>query len=1198
MLPTQTYLDHLDECFPKAVFFLEDFHNEMKSLPQGEYKNINKQKEDNFDKILTFSDEYFKSEEGDPKVKNEQCKKLKDPVNNLLYDFTEKLKNKSLDEEVKNDLDKKMDKLWGLMGEIIKNDKDNYIINTKEPSRVKEMINKINNMIKENINIKKQGKVRFIPLNISRKCCNDEYVNNGLIDFVKEDFQNMKTNEEDAIEIKYIDLEILANVSKHPGSMIEIMKSDNLLNVIKAELINPNLTIKQRGIISELIHNATKSNYEIQNILKKNPELMSLILKKILNDPVKTLEKDQKQIAQNDIDTLYNILKDDNNIKTLNELKLLDENDLKNLVNAYDKLDPKLTEPLKPILNNLEQINNNKKEITTAEDDEFDLKEITRKVTTCYKVHRDTLLKMGTKSNEIVQCSFNQGELYRGSRPKIADENEEEENENENDDVPEMPVLERASSIHQKKLSYVTGTLLFNPLNTKIKSKLDTNENEEMSTDLDKILATLRKNYDDLKQFKGENPELDQKKIDNCMTCLSLLKKIALAPDNHKPILERGFMNWIDNFNDDFKLINKDDTPNIDSIEFPIMVEAKDVLQACSNSEDAKPFIRDSNVLMDIIGELNVLYDKPDLVKSNDNIGKCFLYDNVIFSNLCKDKKGLDVILGQLGLEKLMSFGQKTGNSNLLEGILSMLINYVKNAQNKDDIPQDIIDSVFEILDKCMNLKVGKTPQIMSKCLILGGLLYSSKHAPKIDNIDLIKNMNDDIDLYKEDENYVNTCLNTLYILANKPNLQKALDIGLLKKLNDLVLKTKDELENQQNEENENLDTNANLKNIYNLTKIYNKLADVDPINVQKFNSMGISNNSINFMNKFNEIIEPMSEEEKRSRIRQKLYNDNKKDKEDESLNVENDNKLNEEKKEEEGDFKDDDKDVNIKTKNELIRGIMGNSMNVMKKVTADPNNNEYIANETPFSDTLLKTLDNKNNDKTFISSGLHALENYLKTEKGKNFENLDLNKLYNLLKNLQMYYYSDPNIMQTINNISSSLVQNLKDDKKGFIIKFFNLLNDSIKIQDKNAEFILPSLKQMYDCLTKKPFLENQVGEEIIPNILNLLSKYTDNLEIQEQCYKILELLSKNSKFCSLMMNKKLIGFVKETLKNQQLNDEIIKNGGHPVKESILNLLNNLLTDKSNCQLISDELCEFLNKEIETKGYNQETKNVINILN
>ena len=116
------------------------------------------------------------------------------------------------------------------------------------------------------------------------------------------------------------------------------------------------------------------------------------------------------------------------------------------------------------------------------------------------------------------------------------------------------------------------------------------------------------------------------------------------------------------------------------------------------------------------------LYEKPELIAANSDIQTLFKHDNVIFSNLCKNKNVFDEIFSKMGLDKLLELGKKTGNVNLLDSILNMVKNYVKNTPDKSKIPPKTLDSIFEIMNKCEGLNDRHEP-LMSKVLDLGDLL-------------------------------------------------------------------------------------------------------------------------------------------------------------------------------------------------------------------------------------------------------------------------------------------------------------------------------------------------------------------------------------------------------------------------------------------------------------------------------------------
>ena len=160
-------------------------------------------------------------------------------------------------------------------------------------------------------------------------------------------------------------------------------------------------------------------------------------------------------------------------------------------------------------------------------------------------------------------------------------------------------------------MPFVSGTLLLHGAdNAKIKSSLSVKENPEISNNINDILTLLRKNYNDIKT--SDDPELNLIRVDNVHKCLNLLKKLSLAPDNHKPILEGGFMNFMEKLDEDYKLFKENVEPDINNKNLGFAVDSKNVLQACSNSENAIPIIAESPVFDSTIDEVTKLYDKSE----------------------------------------------------------------------------------------------------------------------------------------------------------------------------------------------------------------------------------------------------------------------------------------------------------------------------------------------------------------------------------------------------------------------------------------------------------------------------------------------------------------------------------------------------------------------------------------------------------
>ena len=150
--------------------------------------------------------------------------------------------------------------------------------------------------------------------------------------------------------------------------------------------------------------------------------------------------------------------------------------------------------------------------------------------------------------------------------------------------------------------------------------------------------------------------------------------------------------------------------------------------------------------------------------------------------------------------------------------------------------------------------------------------------------------------------------------------------------------------------------------------------------------------------------------------------------------------------------------------------------------------------------------------------------------------------------------------------------------------------------MQDYNPDLVLMSMKLMHDGLVKKPYLVDEVYDETVPPTLNLLKLYKDNPEIQENGYKILSLFAKNNVFGSAMISNGLLDVIKDTLENTLFSDSL-KATAKGLKGEIFRLLNSLSLEKDNCPKIADELMGNLISGVKEKGYNEEGKDIVPLL-
>ena len=1230
---TENYLAHLGALFSKAVPFLDDLHKEINNDPHGRYPDLKKEKEENLDEILNGTEQYYKCDE-DNDIKAEGSKDMFDVCLNLIDDLSkDDIVEKGREDKLRN-INKITNKLWNLVNHAIKSDENNYLVDPNNANRLRELINKLDTAI--NVKGVNDKKLREIPKNLSEKIPNGEdKVGQEILDFI---FNDLAKHGNDP-DVRYLDELTLCNLSKFQGLMKQIMKNDGIWKRLKQEYQDPNITYEKRLMLAKLFNNATKNNYNIENMIDNDPQGMKALLDKMINDPVKTLENGGADIAETEVETLCNLLKETNNYRAFTRNKLITENQIQKLDSLYKNLDPKIGEPLKPILAQIREEDKAKKEKDNVAGDEKKLLTIEKRVGNCFETHKKILLKYASLSPEIekpIPGKLNDDRWEPGKRApddnrplpgklknpfdgqgKPEDKNrpipgklknpfdgqgkpeERERNipgklknpfgpgapEGSDRNTPgklspfgEQPegndFLKKASSL--RKMSFVSGALLLHQAdNAKIKSSLSSKENPEITNDINNIISMLRKNYNDMKNTK--EPELNVQRAENVHKCLNLLKKLALAPDNHKPILEGGFMNFMEKLDDDYKLIKDNGEPDLNNKNLGFEVNSKNVLQACSNSDNAIPIIAESPVFESTIKEVNNLYNRPELIAANGDVEKLFSYDNVIFSNLCKDKEAFNNIFNKMGLDKLMKLGKKTGNANLLHAILNMLKNYIKNSPDLNRVPPEIIESTFEIMNKSAGLSDRNAP-LMCEVLNLGDLLYKDNLKPRVENLQLIKIMNDDIDSFKGNHGYLNSCLNLLSKLTkdNPMNAKQALDSGLLKKLNlqvsNIVQEGPEKYE--ANKDNNEEDENGYLKTCYNLSKLYKNLVENDMENVDKFNQMGITEKTVNMLDHFNKKVEPKTEEEKAA----DLY----RNKELSSSSYR----------------KGEEENVDKMKPSQLVRGIMTNCGGALEQITVPPASNDYLSTRTTFNDTINKTLENENNDTDYLISALRALSNHVFNDNGKNYSKLDLPRDYKICRELQSKFYSNPEILSNINSLAGAMVRNLKDDNKGkeYAKKFYDLIPESIKVQDYNPDLVLMSLKLMNDSLNKKPYLIDHVYDETVPTVLNILKLYKDNPEIQENGYKILSAFARNNIFSSAMINNGLLDVMKDTLQNTLFSDEM-KDNVIELKSEIFKLVNTLSQEKENCPKISDELMGNLISNVIEKGYTDEGKIIVPLL-
>ena len=1131
--------------------------NNDDDLEENKYK-YNKLYEDYLDNVYDNSDAFIEMYKKDNNTiinnnekdnnnipnKNEDVLKTKNKnfntVLNKMNEFymSDNINNKNNNEKNENIVENLL--------EIMDNDKNNK----SNPETLKKMWKVIGNAIendkeylndpennetiyvlldnlKNNINNNDNNMVyRKIPNTICKNINNDERINNIIMEINTNDYLNNSKNNNNKLKNKNI--ETFSILSSNPQNIKTILKNKELWNALKKDIENIDPNDEEYNIYMNIIKNIFKNNNNIDYLIENEPESLKMIINKIKNN--------SNNNNENEIEIINSLLQ---MYAPLKEKNIINDEDIDKISEKF-KENENLNKIITEIKNNNNKNNNNDLELLKSID-----------------------LQLNNYLNEDENNDDNKIKL-RGKK-KILKNQKEDSNIN-------------------RQLSFITSSLLYNK-EIENSDKVSMIKNPEITNIIDTNINLIKKNYNELINDNNNN-ELNENRNNIITSSLANLKKLCISKDNHKYILESGLLNFIENLSNDLK---NDNNKNIKDYLTDYNVQSKDILQCTSNSENCIPLIINSSVFPEITSEYINFYNSADLLADNPINQKLFLYDNIIFSNVCKSKKGFDLIFNEIGLDKIIDIGYNTNNIFLLESIILMLINYVNN-NNLDKISIHILEDMLNIINKvlCLNTE-DKTALLLSHTYNLISLIYViSRLVPYFYKIKLIEHIAFDFDNFGDDFRYLNSTLHVLGVICknNPVNSYKCVKYKLINKLKDRV---------------EKLNENYNKEIIYNLTKLYYSLVVNNMKNVEEFNNLGITENVIYYLDYFNDKpkeikktlsfklrkgiekvinIKRVATFGKKNLITSHQFKSKKENLTDNKNNLSNsvnsfsglkDNKI---------DYK---------------NGIMKNCIQTLEQITISHNANIYLSNNTEFNNVIHETLTNEKNDIFLICMTLHTLGNYLYTVAGKNISNLNLNELYILLEKLQKENYANSDILININFICGGIIKNINDTEN--IIKFFNLISESIKCQDWNENLILMGLKMMYIGIEKHKEIIESIFEDIFPNLFNILYLYKENFSIQLYCFKILTLFANcNKNIINTLINNGLLNYIKDAITNEKYSKT---NQNKILMRNVLyNLLLILTTEgKKTIVEISESLLNIILNILYEEGYNENNVLLLKLL-
>ena len=543
------------------------------------------------------------------------------------------------------------------------------------------------------------------------------------------------------------------------------------------------------------------------------------------------------------------------------------------------------------------------------------------------------------------------------SNPQFDSEETEEKESPENQNI-----LETSSFVNRRKLSTTTKHLFFDKFNNQIVSPISTKIRDDISNALDSLLALIRLLYSG--QKNNPDPKVQEERMNLLKECLNVLKMISISPDNHKPIVELGLLNFFE------KLLAENKEEN-----FILCMYCLDILKNCTLTEAVSIMLIDSPIIEKILNELLDFYVDPEKLKKDENIPKYFLYENIIFANILKTQKGFEYLLNKVPIDKLIFMGKSTGNIDFLTSIIDILINYL--VIKKEKFTDEQLNDIIPICNKGMTIPE-RTINLISKSLKLTGLIHNNTTKDKIAEMSLVKIINDTFEDNKEDKEYFKNAIYVLSIicLENKTYSEEAIDTKLLdkimKKINFFII----ELKEPTVEEDELM---------VNYSDFLKNLLEKKEENRKKMCTEEIFENVLKIINLYSpQIIQ-----------KRKLENI-----------IESDSK-------------------SIKPR--LFNVIILSLFKVLTLLTIDDDCIEIITKNN-FIATILDTISKPNVFSKVVIQALLALRNYfMKDLKDKWVQN-EIEELYNILKTLQKDFYANSEVLTNINHICGYILKECKN--------------------------------------------------------------------------------------------------------------------------------------------------------------------------
>ena len=245
----------------------------------------------------------------------------------------------------------------------------------------------------------------------------------------------------------------------------------------------------------------------------------------------------------------------------------------------------------------------------------------------------------------------------------------------------------------------------------------------------------------------------------------------------------------------------------------------------------------------------------------------------------------------------------------------------------------------------------------------------------------------------------------------------------------------------------------------------------------------------------------------------------------------------------------------------------------------------QYLST-TKFQQILLETFEKKNAEPEIIKYCLHCLGSYLYKDLGNNVKTINFEKILFLLILLQKKYYSNSDILININYIAGYLIKIIRD--KVAKEKLYQLIGESIKIQDWNIQLIIMTLKLIYEILQSGSVQIDDIFEETMHSMLNLIRNHNDP-DIVILCYSILSLFSKIYIYSYVMVSNNIVEMIKGTLEA----DFDIKTK-FTLRDILIKIMSHLTTDMNNARKLSEVLMNKLINDLNNEEFATQHQDIL----